>query len=163
VQDVPALVDALILSSPMFGLQPRHRPVGPKLARAAALLAPRLPLPNGIEDRELTRDPKVLSGFERDALRHHRTTPRWYWATLREIERAHERAAAVALAVLVIAAERDSIANPSAIERLSAMFASEDKQFVVRANALHEVLNELDRDELYRFVLEWIRERFGPR
>jgi alpha-beta hydrolase superfamily lysophospholipase len=161
LQHAPELADALILSSPLFALQARHRPLGGFFARLAGTLVPRLPLGHGIDDSELTHDLALLTEFAQDIARHRRTTPAWYWATLRAMRQVEAHAASIALPALVFAAGEDSVADPRAVVRVTQLFASRDKQLVIRDRAYHEVLHEVDRDDVYALIAGWIRMRFS--
>lgn len=163
LQARPGLCDVLILSSPLFELHARHKPLPDAVARLLAVAMPRVPLPNGIADSELTRDPVVLAGYKRDRLRHHRTTPAWYVATLDAMERARSEASRITLPLLLLAGEHDSIADRVATALVATLASSTDKEMLVRDGALHEVLNELDRVELYGRIHAWISARVPAR
>jgi alpha-beta hydrolase superfamily lysophospholipase len=160
LQQSPDVADALILCSPLFALQERHKPVGPLLAQLIARLLPRLPLSNGIADNELTHDFALLAEISRDRLRHARTTPAWYAATLRTMRQVEQCAGQLVAPVLIIAAGQDTVVDPRAALRMTERFASDDKQLVIRDRASHEVLNEVDRGEVYALIASWIRARF---
>jgi alpha-beta hydrolase superfamily lysophospholipase len=152
-------VSALVLTNPLIELRPARRPVPELLARWLSMAAPRLPLPNGLRAEALTRDESLRAAVRSDPWVHRRATPRWYWSTLREGRVALEQAAKLALPLLVVLGEADPIVDPSAGKALYERAAAADKQLWSRPGELHEVLNELDRRELFERIADWLGQR----
>jgi alpha-beta hydrolase superfamily lysophospholipase len=158
VQTRRPIPDALVLTSPLVALQPAHQPVPRWVAVALASFASRLPLPNGLDRDELTHDRAILEKHRHDKLNHGRSTPGWYVAATGAMQEAFANLDSVRLPVLVLEAERDPIVVPQAVSRLFDGIASSDKELVVCADAFHEVLNEVSREDTYRRILVWLDE-----
>lgn len=148
-----------IMTCPMLALQPRHAPLSRGAAAVAALLLSRLPMPNGIDHRELSHNSAINEAWDKDPMNHGRTTPRWYLSALDEMARGLADADKVTLPVLAFAADSDSIVDPHGVEQLVARLASADRELVVCKGAFHEVLNELDREQIYKRIGDWLAAR----
>ena len=152
--------DGLILSCPLIALQRRHTVVPVWLASILASFAGRLPLPNGIDGRELTHDAAIREVQEHDPLNHGLTTPRWYVTVHGAMKLALASLDAVRLPALVLEADSDPIVVPQAVSRLYDGLASPDKELIVARNSYHEILNEVGRAETYRQIAAWLAARW---
>jgi alpha-beta hydrolase superfamily lysophospholipase len=83
-------------------------------------------------------------------------TPRWYWSATLAAREALADAQRVTLPLLVVQGELDPIVEPSNVAEFYERAGARDKQRLVRAGELHEVLNELDRVELFGTIADWI-------
>jgi alpha-beta hydrolase superfamily lysophospholipase len=160
VQAGLAPVQALVLTSPLLGLRQRRKPVPDGLARLLSWGAARLPLPSGIRSSDLTHDQAMLDAHAADKWRHRVATPRWYWSMTLAGRQALADAQQVALPLLVVQAELDPMVDPAAVASFYAAAASLDKRLVTRTGEFHEVLNEVNRRELFGMIADWI-ERVG--
>jgi alpha-beta hydrolase superfamily lysophospholipase len=145
---------ALVLTSPLLRL--RKRPVPDPLARFLSWAAPGLPLPNGINRRDLTHDPELLAAHAADALVHKVATPRWYWSMTRAARLAFGDAPRLSVPLLIVCGELDPIVDPAGAVELHALAGSPSKELIVRAGEFHEVLNETRRSELHTAIAGWI-------
>jgi acylglycerol lipase len=149
-------LSGLALTSPLLRLRERRKPVPDALARGLSWALPRLPLPNGLDARDLTHDLAVRAAHARDRRVHRVATPRWYWESTLAGRAALADAHRVELPLLLVQGELDPIIDPASIAELHERASSPDKRLVVRAGELHEVLNELGRLELYALIADWL-------
>ena len=163
VQSRPALIDALVLSSPLVELQPSQQPVPFWFARLLSRFVGALPLPSGLKSSDLTHDRVIMEKHARDPLIHKRSTPRWYVSAMRTMRAAMNDVTRVTLPVLVIVAEKDRIVRPDGVKRMFQGLASTDKELVVCPGAFHEVLNEIDRAKLFGTIGRWLSSRVGSK
>lgn len=152
---------ALIMTCPMLALKRRHRPLSRRTAGLLALLVGRLPLPNGIDSRELTHDQAINQAWSNDPMNHGKSTPRWYVSALDAMAQAHAEAGRVTLPLLTLTAELDPVVDSAKIAQLVERTASADREVVVCRGALHEVLQEVDRQQTYKLIGDWLAKRFG--
>jgi len=157
-QGLPA-VSALVLTNPLLELRAARQPVPEAVARWLSSVTPRLPLPNGLRPEQLTHDESLRAAVRRDPWVHRRATPRWYWCALCEGRAAREQAAKLTLPLLVVLGEADPIVEPNASKALYERAAARDKQLWVRPGELHEVLNEIERRELFVRIADWLAQR----
>ena len=160
VQEGLAPVQALVLTSPLLGLRRQRKPVPDGLARLLSWGAARLPLPNGIRSSDLTHDQDMRDAHAADRWRHGVATPRWYWSTTLAGRQALAAAQQVTLPLLVVRADLDPIVDPARVAKFYEGAASLDKQLVTRTGEFHEVLNEVNRRELFVLIADWL-ERVG--
>jgi len=86
-------------------------------------------------------------------------TPRWYWAAQLAGRDALAEASKLALPLLLILSDADPIAEARASRTFYERVAAADKQLVLRAGELHEVLNEVDRQSLFALIADWLARR----
>lgn len=161
VQRGLAGVRGLVLTSPLLGLRERKKPVPDAVARALSWALPWLPLPNGIQARELTHDLALQAAREGDRWCHGVATPRWYWTATLAGREALAQAEALTVPLLLAQGEQDPIVDPALAVQFYERAGCADKQLSLRRGELHEVLNETARAELYGLVAEFIERRAG--
>jgi alpha-beta hydrolase superfamily lysophospholipase len=149
----------LILVSPFLGLV--AEPPGPKLAiaRVANRFAPWLPLSNGIKVQQLTRDREIQRITASDPLYLHVATPRWYSETQRAQQKVLSRAAALRLPCLIMIGGSDPLADPHLGQRFFDNAGSADKSLKLYEGMLHEILNEIGREQVYSDLIAWLEAR----
>ncbi|MEY4510236.1 MAG: hypothetical protein RLZZ450_2358 [Pseudomonadota bacterium] len=152
--------DGLILSSPMVALRRAHRPLPPWAACVLAKLAGELSLPNGLSANELTHDHRLARAWSVDVHNHGRTTPRWYAGALDAMEQARLALEQVTLPVLILQGDHDPVVDPDAVAQMTRDLGSRDRELFVCHGALHEPLNELDREQVYARIERWIALHF---
>jgi len=151
-------IDGLIISNPFLELAMPVPPAKRKLAEIAGTFLPRLAVPNGIKPEFISRDRDICDRYVRDPLVFGIATAGW----VRETTAAQERVLTydrITTPLLYLYSDSDPIAHPDASRRLSAQLTGPDKTVVERPDELHEILNELNRQQLHQEVAEWIRER----
>jgi alpha-beta hydrolase superfamily lysophospholipase len=150
---------ALVLTGPLLRL--RKKPAPDVVAKFLSWAVPGLPLPSGIETKDLTHDPELLAAHAADRWVHHVATPRWYWSMKQASERALADASCLTLPLLVVCGELDPVVDPAGAKELHARAASRDKELVERAGEYHEVLNETNRRELFERIAAWLERVLG--
>jgi len=152
-------VRGLVLTGPLLGLRPRHRPVPDGVARALSFALPRLPLPSGLDAAELTHDPALRDAHARDPWVNRVATPRWYWSATLAGRAALAQASRLSVPLLVVQGQDDPIVEPSLAAQLCERASASDKRFIGRPGELHEVLNEVQRAELFAIIADWVEQR----
>ncbi|HKP60239.1 MAG TPA: lysophospholipase [Polyangiales bacterium] len=160
LQSKPRLADGVIVTSPLLALQQAHLPLPVWFAAIIARVAGRFPAPNGLKTQELTHDSRKLEQHKRDRLNHMWSTPRWYVSVHDAMNHAFANIESLRLPVLVLAAERDPIVVPDAVQRFYQAIPSTDKELIVVRDSLHEILNEVGREESYRRIGAWLAARW---
>lgn len=154
-------VRGVVLTSPLLGLRARHRPVPDAVARVLSLALPRLPLPSGLDAAELTHDLALREVHARDPFIHRVATPRWYWAATVAGREALAEASRLDTPLLVVQGQDDPIVEPALAEQLCERAGTADKRCLMRPGELHEVLNEVGRQQLFASVADWLEQRLG--
>lgn len=151
----------LVMVCPMVALLPKRRPLSRRVAAVLSLLLSRVSLPNGIDGNELSHDVALNREWKKDPMNHGRTTPRWYVGALDAMADAMAEADKVTLPVLAFSAERDTVVDPRGVEQLTNRLGSSDRELVSCPGAFHEVLNELDSEQTFKRIGDWLSSRFG--
>jgi len=154
-------VRGLVLTSPLLGLRARHRPVPDAVARALSWALPRLPLPSGLDAAELTHDLALRELHAQDPWIVRVATPRWYWEATLAGRAALADAPRLDTPLLVVQGEDDPIVEPALAEQLCERARSPDKRCLMRPGELHEVLNEVGREQLFASIADWLEQRLG--
>jgi alpha-beta hydrolase superfamily lysophospholipase len=151
-------VDGLILSSPAFdaGLSPLQKLLLATLPR----LVPNLAVSNGIDPRNISRDPAVVAAYRKDARVHDRVSARLarFIADAGPTVIAH--ASEWAVPTLLMYAGKDKLVDPAG----SRAFAEAAPPQVVTSRcfepAFHEIFNEPDNAEVFETMKRWLDTNF---
>ena len=161
VQSEGTSAAGLVVTCPMVALQPKRRPLSRRAAGFLSLLLSRFSLPNGISIHDLSQNTAVNDVWRADPMNHGRTTVGWYVNSLDAMVQASAEAGKITLPALVFAGERDSIVDPQGVAQFTERLGSTDRELVVVRGAFHEVLNEVDREQSYKRIGDWLASRFG--
>lgn len=148
----------VVLSGPPLGLggAPHARMW---LARALRLVAPRVSLDPGLDLDGLCSDPEVLEAYLADPLVERHMTASLAAELMRTVGRTGARGAEVALPLLVLHGEDDTICAARFSEDFAA--AAPRGRFVRYPGMRHEILNEPGRAEVLGEIASWIEERLA--
>lgn len=163
VQTRSPVADGLILTAPLVALQSGHQPMPRWMAQVLAAAVKRLPVPSGIKSEELTHDLQIVAAHKRDKLNHNWSTPGWYVAATGAMLEVFANPQSVTLPMLVFEADSDPIVVGEAVTRVFNAVGSKDKELVVCKNSLHELLNEIGREDTFRRITSWLSARWTPR
>jgi lysophospholipase len=161
VQRGETSASALVLTCPMLGLRRRHRPLSRGVAAVVSFLLPRLSLAAGIDKNELSHDTAINEAWSVDPMNHGKTTPRWYLGALDAMTQAHAEAAKVTLPLLAFTAELDPVVDSKAVAAFIERVPSSDRELLTVPGAFHEVLQEVDREQTFKRIGDWLAARFG--
>ncbi len=159
VQEYPDAVSGVIISSPALRLKHEISPftanIGDKLSR----YLPRFSLTNEIDPVNLTHDKDVVKKYMEDELVHNKVTARFFTECSSAMKTAKEKSETVTLPFLVMHGGADEVVSPDGSKRFFNAIASTDKKLIVYQGMFHEILNEIDRQAVYKDMEKWI----GPR
>ncbi|MBI3333559.1 MAG: lysophospholipase [Candidatus Omnitrophica bacterium] len=152
----PAAARALALSSPAFRLAQDPPPLKVGLAEALARLLPLTPIPNGLDPRYISRDPRVVEAYQRDPLVHRVLTARCAVALREAMTDSPKLAEGLKIPCLILQAGSDRICDPEAAERFSR--AAKDSLVTFRRyeGLYHELFNEPERARVVEDLVRWI-------
>lgn len=145
----------VIASAPGLRSALQEQKVKIVLARVLGSLAPRLSLPSGLDPNLLSHDPRVVEAYIRDPLVHDRTTTAFGKAALSAIDYVFGHAAEFRLPLLIMYGSEDRLTYPNGGEELARRVRS-DVTFRLWEGMAHEVHNEPQKAEVFRFVIGWL-------
>ena len=156
VERAPALTGA-ILSGPVLAL-----PEGVSRGRIVAArwlrrLLPRLPMGSGVDPQGLSRDPEVVRRYLADPLVHRRMTVSLASEILGAVPRTAAGAGRVGVPTLVLHGAEDPICAPQGSRDFAAGLRAKGSALQILPGLRHEILNEPEREQVYRSMLDWMR------
>lgn len=155
----PTDVAAVVLTSPFFGLAFKPPAVKVAAGKVLARILPSLHMGNELDSAQLTRDPQFVAAHRADKLVFNVTTPGWFVTTLAAQARLLAEAGRITLPVGIFAGGSDPIADIKVAQLFFDRVGSKDKTFKSYEGALHEVLNETNRSEVFGDIAAWIEKR----
>ncbi len=152
-------VQGMILSGPGLRINYELNPVVRGLSEIAARVMPRAGIV-GLRDGMTTRDPAIVADAKADTLVHHGKVPlRTGQLLLDAWEYFAPRLPQFALPMLLLHGTADGLADPDASREFYAMAASDDKTLKLYEDMLHEVVNEVGREEVFADIIAWLDAR----
>ncbi len=145
----------LVLAAPWLKLKMNVSVPKRAAANVAARIIPTFTMPNGLSAENLSRNPSVLAGFDKDPLVHHVATAGWFMATLRAQARIRLLANNLRVPTLLLLAGGDRIVANDA----NRAFAREAGAMVEIRNypeLFHEMFLEPEADAVLADVSAWL-------
>lgn len=119
---------------------------------------PGLKVPSNLKGEDLTSDPVLQKDHDEDEMNQPDASIGWASQALKKQDRVKKLAGTseFPLPILYVYSTHDKVANPKALEVVGEQLQAKDKTVVRREGEQHEVLNETNRQELYKIIGEWI-------
>lgn len=134
-----------------------------RLARLIARIAPKAPVPRDDSDT-LSYDPAVREAFKADPLNYHgKTRMRTAVEMTKAGANALERASELRVPYLGMHGADDKLTSPGGTEWFYGGASSIDKMLKFWPRMKHEIFNEVERDSVITYMLDWLDERIGER
>jgi alpha-beta hydrolase superfamily lysophospholipase len=152
----PQNVAALALSSPAMGISLKVPQLKIKAAHILADWMPKVTLHNEIHYEQITRDDKRNQSYKSDPLRHDKISPRLFLGMMEAMEEVHKGAGEYHWPLIMQLAGKEKIVSTPEAERLFENMASDKKQLYVYADSYHETFNDLDKEDVFRDLLNYL-------
>lgn len=128
------------------------------LAKVLGTLVPAASLPSGLEPKTISRDPQVVSAYINDPLIHYRVSlgmgKDLLAASAWAIAHAHE----FPLPLLIMHGTADRLGFKEGSQEFAAR-VPKDCTLKLWDGLYHEIHNEPEQDEVFKFTLAWLDER----
>jgi len=136
----------------------------PKRAAAGVMarMFPKLLGPNGIKAKNISRNPLVLAGFEKDPLVHHVASAGWFMAMLRAQANIRVRAQDLKVPTLMLLAEQDFMVS-NETNRTFAENAGNTVEVRSYGGLYHELFLEPEVDMLLADIAAWLLADSAPK
>lgn len=130
----------------------------PKRAAAGVMarMFPTLSGPNGIRANNISRNPQVLAGFEKDPLVHHVASAGWFMAMLRAQANIRLHAQDLKVPTLMLLAEQEFMVS-NETNRTFAQNAGDLVEVRCYSGLYHELFLEPERDMVLADIATWLR------
>ncbi|GAB1420194.1 monoacylglycerol lipase [Anaerolineales bacterium] len=123
-------------------------------------IIPKLRLFPALPSDELSHDVSIVKAYDEDPL-----VDRGGWrigtgiAMIQATEELKEKAAEIKLPILLLHGEVDKITPISGAKFIYEQVSSESKKMITYPNMKHEVMNEVDRYQVYADIINWLAEQ----
>jgi alpha-beta hydrolase superfamily lysophospholipase len=157
----PKHVDGVILSGALLKV---GSSVSPFLQNISSVVGEWLPGLKTVrlDTSTLSRDPEVVRAYETDPLVYNGPTYARAGAEMIGLsKRLYAGLERFDLPALILHGSADRLTDPEGSRALAQRAASADKTLKVYEGLYHEILNEPEREEVMRDILEWMEARIG--
>jgi acylglycerol lipase len=128
------------------------------LVRLLALVVPKLTIPSGLDISILSRDPEIVAAYRTDPLVHDRITLGFGKAGLNAIDFCFAHAKEFPVPLLMIHGKADQITYSSGSEEFTGLAREAGVEVTLKVwdDLYHEVHNEPEKEEVFKFMIEWL-------
>ena len=160
-QRYPGLIDAVVASSPCLGMVIDIPAVKKVMGSVMSYVWPGLSMGNELDAAKISRDPKVVSAYEKDPLVHDRVSARFFTELLSAMESVNQQAADLKVPVLMQVAGDDHLVNAGSSKQFFSSLTVEDRTLLVYDDLYHEIYNapEEDKRKVLDDLVDWLEER----
>lgn len=131
------------------------------LVRLLARITPKLPVLK-LKMKDFTRDPAALRALEADPLTKGEAQPaRTVAALLEATDRMRREFSRITLPVLIMHGTQDKATRPSGSELFYEAAGSRDKTLKLYEGHFHDLLNDLNKEQVMADVIAWIDGRLA--
>jgi alpha-beta hydrolase superfamily lysophospholipase len=152
----PGDIRALVLCGAPFEVVLRPSMLKVKAAQLAARIWPRFSQGNTILPSMLSRDPEIVRAHSVDPLVHYKISARLFFEFQRMRQELIRRAPDLHVDTLIIHGGADPISSVVGAQRWASRAPEGRVTCRLYPGLLHEVLNELEREEVMRDVFDWL-------
>jgi alpha-beta hydrolase superfamily lysophospholipase len=151
-------ITSVILSAPCFALKIKVPTWKEKLSKFGSEWIPNVTLWNEIRYEDLVRNVEKARSYANDPLRHDKISPRLFLGMMESMQFIKENESNFQLPVIVQIAGQDKICDPESGIRFYENCGSQIKKIHIYDDSLHEVYNDLDRDQVIRDLLIFLKK-----
>ncbi|MHB8875864.1 MAG: alpha/beta hydrolase [Myxococcaceae bacterium] len=152
----PADLTGLLLSGPYLKLALKPPALKVFASIAIGKVIPWLQVKNELTPKDLSRDPEAQKATEKDPLYNTTVTPRWFTESNRAQEQAREMGSQVNLPLYMFCGGADGVASTPSAKAFFDTVASADKTYREYPGMLHETLNEVGHEQVWKDMSGWI-------
>jgi lysophospholipase len=150
--------ERLVLLAPWLRLKMKVPAPKRAAANVVARILPTFSMPNGIVAENLSRNPLVTAGFDKDPLVHHVASAGWFMATLRAQARIRREASELTVPTLLLLAGDDRIVANDA-NHAFARGAGAVVEVRTYDSLFHEMFLEPEADVVVADIASWLLDR----
>ena len=152
----PTLLDGLLLSAPLLGVDPNVPPLKQLAGRVLSLLAPSVGLLTLPSD-QISHDPVVVREYDNDPLVFHGAIPaRTLIELIAALDWLRERAPELRMPVLALHGTGDRLVPLEFVAPVYERLGSPDRKLLHYEGLYHELFNEPERARVYADLAAWL-------
>ncbi|HEX9331977.1 MAG TPA: alpha/beta fold hydrolase, partial [Anaerolineales bacterium] len=128
------------------------------MVRLLGSLLSTMTVPSGLDPVTISRDPDVVQAYINDPLVHYSTSLGFGKAALNAIDLCFARAKEFPVPLLIMHGREDKLTYPSGSEDFAKLVsaAGGDVTLKLWEGLYHEVHNEPEKAEVFKFMIEWL-------
>lgn len=116
----------------------------------------------GLDYRLVSRDPEMLAKHQADPYIHHGKLPARTGAEMNQaVQKINGMMEQITAPLLVMHGSDDQIAPVSGSKKVHARASTDDKSLKIYDGLYHEILNELEREEVKADIVSWMDDRYS--
>ena len=152
-------VDGLVLSGAGLQIGDDVSRLLKAISKYVVKLVPNLPILSN-QENVLSRDPAIERRFKQDSLCYNgKVKARMAYEMKMASEDVCARMSRLSLPLLIMHGSADRLTNPAGSKRLYQQARSQDKTLKLWPEHFHEIFNELEKEQVIAFMLEWLDKR----
>jgi alpha-beta hydrolase superfamily lysophospholipase len=155
----PSACKGAILSAPALKI---GDDIPPLLVKASAIVASILPKlkTTKLDPKMIARNPKTVNEYLTDPLIYRDGVKARYGAEMiKSLQAVRQYFSSFDYPVLLMHGTGDKLADPAGSQQMYDEIASEDKTLELLPELYHEIMNELEKEEVLAKMINWIKER----
>ncbi|MCP4132226.1 MAG: alpha/beta hydrolase [bacterium] len=159
----PDDLNSLILSAPALVLAQTTSGFKESLIKMFSKIIPSTLAGNGLEAKDLSRDPEVIEAYENDPKVHNKISFRWYTEFMRAGAQCLARAYELRMPLLIFHGKSDNIISYKGSEEAYDKAVSSDKEIHLFKDYYHETMNEIDpeKEKVLNIIKDWLNRILG--
>jgi alpha-beta hydrolase superfamily lysophospholipase len=147
---------AVALSAPLLGIAVEVPALKLKAANLIFKVFPSLTMGNELKYEDLSRDSKVIYGYDHDPLRNDKISLALYFGILESMDLINASAEKINFPLLMQLAGQDRVVSTPAAESFFDRVTSTEKKKIIYHEAFHEIFNDLDRTIAFQDLKEFL-------
>ena len=152
-------LEGAVFLSPFMGLEMPLPAWKEKASQVLSRILPNLLLSSEFSTDVLSKDPEVGRAYDADPLITRGARSRWFTETVAAQSVAMSKAGQIDLPVLVMHGLDDDLAAVAATQKFYQAIGSEDREIKLWDDLRHELLNEIEKEQVRTHLLGWVENR----
>ncbi len=115
-------------------------------------------VPNGVDSKDLSHDPKVVDDYDCDPLVHRKITPNLFSEIMIAMKRVRHSRLSTPIPTQFLIAQEDKIVDSEATLNYAKSLNAKDKDIRMLHGFYHEVFNEVQKSDAWNLFKEWLEK-----
>lgn len=157
----PDKIDGLILSAPALQKGKSIKGWQVVLTKIIALIAPKAAV-DRLDSSTISKDQAVVDAYRNDDLVYTgKLSARLCSELLKTMESIQKKTFDIKVPVLIMHGGDDRLVSPDGSRKVYEKMNSDDKTLKIYEGLYHEIMNEPERDIVYKYMADWIDKRLS--
>lgn len=152
-------IKGAIVTSPWLKLAFEPDKSKVRLVSVLRMIVPQLLQPSGLIVEHLCHDPEVVNKYKNDPLVHDKISLSLFYSTVSAASNSLRNASELKVPLLLLHGKDDLICTPEGSREFASK--SENTQFRLWDGGYHELHNELFKQDVFNYIINWINSRIS--